>query len=132
MASGLDIQSKSVQVHEQFGRMILKLEVTSGFDLSQQVSFADGIFIQKNYPIRDTYKDAARQLYESDIVHVDYERAPAEAQKNINNWVYKKTKGKIRNILAETPTAFTKVIIASAMYFKASWQNPFFEGATQR
>lgn len=131
-ASGLDVQTKSVQLHEQFGRMLVKLETRGGFDLEQQINFAHGIFVQENYPIRKLYQDTAQQLYESDIRHVDYETKPAEAQKIINQWVSARTKGRINDILAETPTSSTKVIIASALYFKALWEHPFFEGSTAR
>lgn len=132
LASGLDVQSKSVQVHEQFGRMIIKLETNSGFELGHQINLAQGIFVQENYPIRPLYQETAQQLYASETYHVNFESRPAEAQKKINKWVSERTHGKIKDILAETPIASTKVIIASAMYFKALWENPFFEGITAR
>lgn len=131
-ASGLDIQSRSVQLHEQFGRMIRKIETTAGAELVSQFSFAQAIFVQDNYPIRQAYKDTLKQLYESETLHVDFEGKPAETQKTINQWVSDRTKGKIKNILAETPTGATKVIVATAMYFKALWASPFFEGTTSR
>lgn len=108
------------------------MEASSAFEIGQQVSFAQGIFVQENYPIRKLYQETAQQLYESDIEHVDFENRPGEAQNTINRWVAGKTKGKIRDILAETPTSATKVIIASALYFKALWESPFFEGTTTR
>lgn len=126
------MQYRSVQIHEQFGRMILKLEQTSGYEIGQQVNFAQGIFVQDKYPIRPLYRETAHQLYESEIFHVDFQNRPTEAQKIINHWVSERTKGKIKDILADTPTAATKAIIASAMYFKALWANPFFDGATVR
>lgn len=119
-------------MHEQFGRIVAKLEASSHFELGQQVSFAHGIFVQENYPIRKLYQETAQQLYESDVQHVDFENRPEDTQKTINRWVAEKTKGKIRDILAETPSSSTKLIIASALYFKAKWEYPFFEGTTAR
>lgn len=130
LASGVDVQSKSVQVHEQFGRLIQKVEDTPGVLAGNQVHFAQGLFIQNKYPVRQLYQDTVQQLYDSEIFHVDFEGRPGEAQKAINQWVAQRTKGKIKDILAETPTASTKVILATAMYFKALWASPFFEGAT--
>lgn len=132
LATGIDIESRSLQVHEQFGRMIDKLERTSGFFMGQQVNFAAAIFVQNNYPLRTVYVKTAQDLYESEVLNVDFQSNPGRAQETINSWVTQKTNGKIKNILAEEPLPETKVIIASAMYFKALWENPFFEGATAR
>ncbi|KAJ8949612.1 hypothetical protein NQ318_007374 [Aromia moschata] len=104
LATGVDVEKRTLQVHQQFGRMISKLESTAGFDMDQQVNFAAAIFIQDSYPIRNAYKRVAEDLYESEIFNVDFVSNPVEAQRSINH----------------------------AMYFKASWEHPFFEGATAR
>lgn len=132
LATGIDIESRSLQVHEQFGRMIDKLERTSGFSMSHQVNFAAAVFVQTNYPLRTVYVKTARDLYESEVINVDFQKNPSQAQETINSWVAQKTNGKIINILAEEPLPHTRVIIASAMYFKALWEKPFFEGATTK
>ncbi|XP_018573796.1 serine protease inhibitor 28Dc-like [Anoplophora glabripennis] len=132
LATGIDIESRSLQVHEQFGRMIDKLERTSGFSMGQQVNFAAGVFVQTDYPVRTVYVKTAQDLYDSEVISVDFRRDPSKAQETINSWVSQKTNGKIRNILEEEPLPHTRVIIASAMYFKALWEKPFFEGATTR
>lgn len=132
LAIGVDIGYRSLQVHEQFGRMIEKLERTSGFSMGQQVNFAAAIFVQKNYPLRTVYVKTAQDLYESEVLSVDFRGDSGKAQETINSWVTQKTNGKIKNILAEEPLPDTRVIIASAMYFKALWEKPFFEGGTNR
>lgn len=131
-AANIDMSSKFSLVHEHFGRILLKLEETAGFEIGQQVNLAQGIFVQNNYPIRKLYHETAQQLYESETYHVDFQERSVEAQKQINDWISKRTNGKIQNILADTPTSETKVIIATAMYFKALWEYPFFEGITAR
>ncbi|KAJ8919515.1 hypothetical protein NQ315_002136 [Exocentrus adspersus] len=130
LATGIDIKSKSLQVHEQFGRMIEKLERAPG--PGQQINFAAAVFVQNNYPIRSIYEQTARDLYGSEVLNVDFRSNPGKAQEVINSWVIEKTNGKIRHILGEEPSPETRVIIASAMYFKALWEKPFFEGTTTR
>lgn len=132
LATGIDIESRSLQVHEQFGRMIDKLERTSGFSMGQQVNFAAAVFVQTNYPLRTVYVKTARDLYDSEVINVDFQKDPSQAQETINSWVAQKTNGKISNILAEEPLSHTRVIIASALYFKALWEKPFFEGTTTK
>lgn len=132
LATGVDIHGKSQLVHEQFGRMIEKLQNTSGFDIGHQVNIASAIFVQNNYPIRQIYKQTAESVYGSEVLNVDFETNPTTAQQVVNAWVSERTKGKINDILKEVPDSKTKVILASALYFKAEWEKPFFEGSTKR
>ncbi|CAG9822523.1 unnamed protein product [Phaedon cochleariae] len=132
LATGLDIEHRSIQVHAELGRIINKLETTSGLLIGTQVTFAAAVFIQNDYPIRSLYKETAEKLYQSEILNVDFASNPTKAQQVVNAWVSDRTNGKIKDILAEAPSSATKVIIASAMYFKASWEKPFFEGSTAR
>ncbi|XP_044748515.1 serine protease inhibitor 28Dc isoform X2 [Coccinella septempunctata] len=127
-----DLDKKSQIVHEQFGKMIVKLEKTSGFIIGSQVNFATAIFVQNNFPIRNIYKNTAESIYQSEVLNLDFQQNPVHAQKSINAWVSDRTKGKIKEVLSEAPSADTKVILASAMYFNAQWEYPFYDGATKR
>lgn len=100
--------------------------------MGSQVTFAHAVFIENSFPVRHLYRQMAETLYESDVVGVDFQQNPSRAQQTINSWVADRTKGKIKDILADVPAYSTKVIIASAMYFKALWEKPFFEGTTVR
>lgn len=133
LATGvIDIQNKSQQVHEQFGRIIQKLQATSGFSVGRQVNFATAIFVQDRYPIREIYRQTAQSIYQSEVLNVDFQSNPGVAQQIINTWVSERTQGKINTILNETPNSATKVILTSAMYFKAEWERPFFDGSTRK
>lgn len=46
-----------------------------------------------------------------------------------NSWVNEKTNGKIPEIVSYFQPD-TKVVLASALYFKAMWETTFIEGAT--
>ncbi|KAG5893896.1 hypothetical protein JTB14_001079 [Gonioctena quinquepunctata] len=132
LATDMEITRNSERVHEQLGRIIGKLQGTPGLEVGEQVNFAMAVFVQKNYPIRSVYKEAAEDLYGSEVLNVDFESHPAKAQQVINAWVSDRTNGKIKDILSDVPSAGTKVIVASAMYFKALWEKPFFVGTTTR
>lgn len=132
LATGVDIQGKSQRVHEQLSRLFTKLEKTSGFDLNNEMKFASAIFVQNNYPIRSVYKQTSEALYKSEVLNLDFKTNPENAQKIINAWVADRTNSKIKTILNEPPPSETKVILTSALYFKAEWEKPFFEGATRK
>lgn len=133
LATGVDVQSNSQRVHEQFGRLIKKLQdSTAELNIDKQVNFASAIFIQEGYPIRQIYKETTESLYSSEVLNVNFANNPHSAQQIVNAWVSERTNGKIPSILNETPSSATKVILASAMYFKAQWEKPFFEGTTKK
>jgi len=71
-------------------------------------------------------------LYHSSIVSVNFESNPQAAKDQINSWVAARTNQKIKNILGENPSTLTKIIIASALYFRAEWEQHFFTGLTKR
>ena len=45
------------------------------------------------------------------------------------SWVSKETNGKIKEIVQDVNPE-TKMVLASALYFKAQWEKTFLEGAT--
>lgn len=121
-----DLTQKSQVVHEQFSRVISKLIATSGFDVDQDVNVATAVFVQSEYPIRPLYMSTAQELYHSNILSVDFQRNAGAAKDQVNRWVEENTRGKIKTILSDIPPAYTKVILASALYFNAEWMNHFF------
>ncbi|XP_072398328.1 uncharacterized protein [Diabrotica undecimpunctata] len=135
LATGLDIENNSERVHEHLGQILRKIEQrpdSVGED-EQQINFANAIFVQDSFPIRKIYKETADSLYKFEIFNLNFETEPVKAQKYVNAWVSDRTVGKIKEILSEPPLPSTKIILASAMYFKAKWEVPFLgEGVTQR
>lgn len=114
------------------GKTIQYLKSTSGFNFDEEVNFAAAIFVQHDYPIRTLYKETANEIYESEVLNVDFRTDPSRAQQMVNAWVAERTKGRISQIMGDVPSVATRIIIASAMYFKASWEKPFFEGSTAK
>lgn len=131
LATGVDIRSKGARVHEQLGLMLCKLEQTSGFDVGNQISFASAMFVQKDFAIRESYKEASRDIYQSEVLNLDFKGNAAHAQGVVNSWVATRTGGKIVDLLETPPPPDTKLIITSVLYFKSSWEHPFYEGHTR-
>lgn len=48
----------------------------------------------------------------------------------VNRWVKYKTEGKIPQVLSESLSTDTKVVIASVLHFRAMWERTFLEGGT--
>lgn len=48
----------------------------------------------------------------------------------VNSWVSQKTEGKVQEIVPNSLSPDTKVILASALYFNAMWEKTFIDGGT--
>lgn len=132
LATGIEIHGKSQLVHEHFGRLLSKLDRSTGIEYGSHLKVASAVFVQNDYPIRSVYKEISERVYRSEVLNLDFGSDPINAQRIINAWVAERTNSKIKSIMPEPPPTSTKVVIASALYFKAEWEKPFFEGATKR
>ncbi|MGE0708983.1 MAG: serpin family protein [Planctomycetota bacterium] len=69
--------------------------------------------------------------YAAPLERIDF-RQTAAARKRINDWVAERTKDKIKDIVPEgLPEPDTRLALANAIYFKASWTHPFREHGTK-
>ncbi|KAG4075008.1 hypothetical protein HA402_014587 [Bradysia odoriphaga] len=94
-----------------------------------KVSVANGVFVQQGFSIRPDYQSAVLSVYKSSMKSLDFTRDGVYATKYINDWVNEKTNGKIPEIVNFFQPD-TKLVLASAFYFKAMWESTFIEGAT--
>jgi len=90
-----------------------------------QVGLRDGINGEKMQPgtfdilSNDFIKDMAN------IKALDFMRDASDSTAVINKWAEESTNGKIQELFADDLDADTKVVLASALYVKAQWKNPF-------
>ncbi|MGH3123107.1 MAG: serpin family protein, partial [Streptosporangiaceae bacterium] len=65
------------------------------------------------------------------LADADFAAAPEPARAEINRMIAEQTEGKITGLLPSgTVTALTRLVLASAVYLKAAWTDPFPERAT--
>ncbi len=93
-----------------------------------KLDIANSIWINSDktaQKFEDEFKKIATEYYKSEIKSV----GNANAVKEINLWVSKKTNGKIPQII-KSADDFEAMLI-NAIYFKAEWQNVFEQSATK-
>uniref|UniRef100_A0A1B0DJV5 Serpin domain-containing protein n=1 Tax=Phlebotomus papatasi TaxID=29031 RepID=A0A1B0DJV5_PHLPP len=105
---------------------------TGAGSLDHRVSIVNGIFVQNGFSIRPDYRSVVESIYRSEITELDFENHPDQAASFINDWVEKSTNGKVKNIVSESLSTDTRVIIASTLYFNSRWKDTFIEGGTKR
>ncbi|MGD2158727.1 MAG: serpin family protein [Anaerolineales bacterium] len=104
------------------------VELGTGF----QLNIANSTWTQEDHRFREEYLDVLAENYGAGLHLVDFANATEDARQAINNWVSKETEGKIKDLIpAGGIDPLTRLILANAIYFKASWENAFEKDATR-
>jgi serpin B len=88
------------------------------------------VWVQSGLPLRPEF---TARLHEAaaTLADADFAAAPEVARTLINRVIAEQTEGKITGLLAPgTVSRLTRLVLASAVYLKAAWTQPFPESAT--
>jgi len=125
------------QFHPAFNTLDLDLarrpDQAAGVDEKDrfQLSIANSLWGQKDWTFLPEYLDLLAVNYGAGMRLVDFENAPESARKQINKWVSDQTKKRIKDIIpAGALDPDTKLVLANAIYFKATWEYEFSANST--
>ena len=110
------------ELHPAVNAVDLALESRTGEGVS--LSTANSLFVQDGLQLRDEFLDTAVGHYGAPVRTVDFMRRGNEAVSAVNAWVADETEGFIDRIADEFAPE-TVVVLANAMYLKASWAAMF-------
>lgn len=92
---------------------------------------ANTAFVQRGFPIEDTYLTRLGKTFGAGIALVDFEANTKGAIGAINGWVNRQTIGRIPVIVDDTTiTEQTRLALVNAIYLKANWAREFSPGQT--
>ena len=100
---------------------------------SNELNIANALWAQKGHPFIPAFLTVATQQYGAMLKQVDFKDPSnrVDAVLNINQWVAKKTKDRIENIISsEDLDELVRLILVNAIYFKGTWAKPFDTNAT--
>ncbi len=109
----------------------LRLTLTSGGAGSGSATFRapNTVWIQSGLPVHAAFR--ARLHDAVTLAAADFRTAPEATRAEINQVIATQTEGKISGLLPSgTITALTRLVLASAVYLKAAWTDPFPARAT--
>jgi serpin B len=110
-------------LHPALGRMLKDLERKRG---GVTLSIANALWVKKEFALKPAFQRIARESYDARVEAVDFERAPKAAERRINEWVAKETRGRIPGIVsADDFDRYTRLVITNAVYFLGDWATPF-------
>jgi serpin B len=97
-----------------------------------QLYIANAVWGQLDYPFEKAYLDLLAVNYGAGVRLLDFIAAPDSARQQINDWVDRETKGKIKDVMPPgSVDPSTRMVLANAVYFKAAWQEAFVEKLTR-
>lgn len=119
----LDAFNQSVkellETYDSYAR-IMSLETANSLWLNQSRFDSAGAFLPDFVQQMDEY-------FRAEVKEV----TDADSVERVNAWVDEKTNGKIPTILTEDNREFVTALV-NAVYFKAAWENEFYEGDTDK
>ncbi|XP_054982929.1 serpin B9-like [Sorex araneus] len=122
MAKMLSVRAEQ-DVHRGFQSLLAKVNRP---DSRYSLRMANRLFGEKSCNFHAAFTEACRRLYQADLGQLSFASAPEQATAHINNWVSKKTEGKIQELLPrDSVSEQTKLVLVNAVYFKGRWEDPF-------
>ncbi|XP_068960371.1 thyroxine-binding globulin-like [Petaurus breviceps papuanus] len=108
------------EIHQGFHHLVHTLNLPNK---EIELKAGNALFIQKQVKILTQFTTDVQKLYESEAFSTDFSNVSAAEQK-INNYVKKKTKGKIVDLIKDL-VPNTYMILVNFIFFKAKWEKPF-------
>ncbi|XP_040599339.1 LOW QUALITY PROTEIN: serine protease inhibitor A3N-like [Mesocricetus auratus] len=100
-------------IHRGFGHLLHMLSQPGD---QVQVSTGNAMFVKKRLQILVEFKEKARALYQAEASSTDFQQ-PHGAKKLINDYVSKKTHGKIKELISDLDDQ-TLMVLVNYIYFK--------------
>ncbi|CAM5122925.1 unnamed protein product [Eretmochelys imbricata] len=111
---------KEREIHEGFHHLIRMLNHS---DSEIQLNMGNALFVDDRLKLLEKFLADVKSLYESETFPSNFQNS-AEAEKQINDCIEKKTHGKIAN-LVKGLDPLTVMVLVNYIFFKAHWENPF-------
>jgi serpin B len=86
---------------------------------------ANAMWAHDGYPIRKEYAQLLTERFDAEIRSVDFEHEAEPVRGIINDWISRKTNGKINDLIDPPLDSQTRLILTNAVYFLSNWQKQF-------
>lgn len=91
---------------------------------------ANSLWVNKKFPVMNSYKYTLRDYYFADLNLMDFSKA--SSVNKMNKWVSKNTNKRIKEIISHGQVDDnTKLVLINTIYFKEKWMIPFDKETTQ-
>ncbi|MCG2769685.1 MAG: serpin family protein [Anaerolineae bacterium] len=101
-------------------------------DEAFRLSIANSIWGQVGYDFLPAFLDLLAENYGAGLRLTDFAKDPDKSRVIINDWISDQTEARIKDLIPEGGiTPLTRLVLANAIYFKATWLHQFDESRTR-
>lgn len=128
---------EAAPVHGARGALVARL--AEGEELPPEVEAdpfvlrsVNSLWLQRDYPVLSDFLDTLAEDYDAGLFLVDYAGDAESARVAINDWVADQTEDRIKDLIPPgLLSSLTRLVLTNAVYFKASWEEPFDPSLTE-
>ncbi|KAM5273674.1 alpha-1-antichymotrypsin-like [Ctenodactylus gundi] len=113
-------ETPEAEIHQGFQHLLRTLRQPSD---QLQLSTGNAMFITEQLEALAKFMEDAQELYAAQAFRTNFQDS-STAKRVINDFVEKKTQGKIRDLIKDLDTD-TKMVPVNYIYFKDKWKTPF-------
>lgn len=136
MAEAMHFTLSQERLHPAFNSLDLTLtiqeEETGEGEEPIRLNIANSIWGQHGYDFKPDFLDTLAENYGAGLRLLDFVRATEKSRQVINDWVSDETEQKIQDLIPSGAIdTQTRLVLANAVYFNASWMREFKEDLTE-
>lgn len=94
-----------------------------------ELLFANSVWLNEDFHFQDQFANDNRHFFDAEISEINI--TDSNSVKRMNDWVNKKTKGKIDEIVQHPLSDDLVTILLNALYFQGDWMYEFDESLTE-
>ena len=95
------------------------------------IAVANRLFVQGGYEFRPQFFKRIQENYGAAPEILDFKRDAVSATREINDWVGRQTRERIRDLIPQPLNQATRLVLTNALYLKAPWAEEFPANATK-
>jgi len=134
MADTLHFSLNQDRLHPAFNALDQYLASLAEMDIPDdmgdpfQLTVANALWGQKDYHFEDRFLNNLAENYGAGLRLLDFILEPEQSREDINDWVSDQTKERIQDLIPQGAiNSDTRLVLSNAIYFKATWMDPFVE-----
>jgi len=137
MADAMRFRLGQERLHVAFNGLDLELSsraesASENAPLPFTLNVTNALFGQTGYRFLDAFLDTLAEHYGAGMRLMDFVEATEESRVAINAWVSEQTNERIKELIPQgIITTATRLVLVNAIFFTASWADPFDETNTQ-
>lgn len=93
---------------------------------------ANGLWAEQTCPFEADFLDRVKSAYAAGVENVDFKKSFETQRNRINSWIADHTEQKIKDLIPDGAlSSDTRLVLANAIYFRGTWEEPFEEAQTK-